>query len=79
MTVLPEDGTAAIPTLDGPIEVVPLVHPANGSARDLTFVEARDRFAELNFAKEREDPVKDAAIITGRDGNVTVIVPPDGS
>src|SRR5438128_881190 len=61
--VFEKDGSACVAAFDAAIEIVPLVHPADGCIRPLRFVEAFKRFAERNFAEESEDAVEDATIV----------------
>ena len=45
MTVFPKDGSAAVAALDGAIQVVPLIYPADWSARRLVLIQRGNRFA----------------------------------
>ena len=60
---LPEDGSAAVAALDGAIEVVPLVHPADGSVRRFLLVQVRDGIAQRDLAQQGECAVEHAALI----------------
>ena len=66
MLVVPEDRAAAVAALDRAVEIVPLVDPAGGDVGRLPLIEFGDRFAERDFAEQREGAVEDAAIVRRR-------------
>ena len=71
MPVLPEDGAASVTALNGPVQIVPMVHPANGRIGNFRFVQRFDRLPESDFPQQRKDAIQDAAIRSAGDHRVT--------
>src|SRR5260370_40000528 len=61
--VVEKDGAPAVAALYRPIEVVPLIHPADRDLGRLLFVQRGDRFANCQLAKERERAVENASVV----------------
>jgi hypothetical protein len=78
MEAFPEDGTAAVAALDGAIEIVPLVDPADRGIGGLGFIEGGDGFAEGDLSQESEGAVEHAGSVSRGDDDVAVAVPVGG-
>ena len=63
MAVFKEERGAGITTLDGAIEVVPLVDHANGVGWKLHASKRVQAFVAGDFAEKGEGPVEDAALV----------------
>src|SRR5207244_11796227 len=50
--VVPEDGSSAVAALDRAVEVVPVIHPADGHAGLFGFVQIRDGLAERDLSQQ---------------------------
>jgi hypothetical protein len=70
VSAIPENGPAAVTALDGAIEVIPLVDPADGRVGRLSVVQDEDGFAERDLAEEGEGAVEHAAVIGRGDHDV---------
>src|SRR5690349_6511649 len=69
-----EDGPTGIAALDGTVEVVPLIDPADRGVGLLNLVQTGERFAASDLAEKSESAVENAAVIGGRDDDVLFVV-----
>src|SRR6266849_4744686 len=77
MEVLPKNRPAAIASLDGTVQIVPLVDPADRRVGRLPLVQGVDWFSQADSPQKSEDTVQHAAIVRGRDNGVSSGVRPN--
>ncbi len=74
VAVVKEDGAAGITALDGAVEVVPLIDPADGSGGRLAALERSEGLAAGDAGEDVKDAVEEAAGVGAGDDPVGVAV-----